>query len=171
MEQNLNNKKVELKDKLFSFYDSNKLKIYVFLGILLIIVISAISFNLISKKKNMLISEKYVQANLYLAINETQKSKIIYEEIISSKNNFYSILALNAILEKNLETDSSKILGYFEIIEKLNKSSNEQTDLIILKKALYLIKSASPQEGKQLLKNLIEKDSKFKFLAEEIITN
>ena len=170
MEQNLNNK-VELKDKLFSFYDSNKLKIYVFLGILLIIVISAISFNLISKKKNMLISEKYVQANLYLAINETQKSKIIYEEIISSKNNFYSILALNAILEKNLETDSSKILGYFEIIEKLNKSSNEQTDLIILKKALYLIKSASPQEGKQLLKNLIEKDSKFKFLAEEIITN
>jgi len=171
MEQNLNNKKVELKDKLFSFYDSNKLKIYVFLGILLIIVISAISFNLISKKKNMLISEKYVQANLYLAINETQKSKIIYEEIISSKNNFYSILALNAILEKNLETDSSKILGYFEIIEKLNKSSNEQTDLIILKKALYLIKNASPQEGKQLLKNLIEKDSKFKFLAEEIITN
>lgn len=170
MEQNLNNK-VELKDKLFSFYDSNKLKIYAFLGILLIIVISAISFNLISKKKNMLISEKYVQANLYLAINETQKSKIIYEEIISSKNNFYSILALNAILEKNLETDSSKILGYFEIIEKLNKSSSEQTDLIILKKALYLIKGASPQEGKQLLKNLIEKDSKFKFLAEEIITN
>ena len=31
------------------------------------------------------------------------KLKIIYEEIINRKNNFYSVLSLNRIIENNLE--------------------------------------------------------------------
>ena len=62
------------------------------------------------KKKNEIISEKYIQAGLYLSSNEMKNAKKIYEEIIESKNKFYSILALNTILEKNLESnDKEKI--------------------------------------------------------------
>ena len=51
---------------------------------------------------------------------------------------FYSTLALNNIIEKNLRNNNAKILKYFEIIENLKKK--DQKDLINFKKALYLIK-------------------------------
>ena len=41
------------------------------------------------KKKMNLISEKYIQAGLYLSSNDKLKSKKIYKEIILSKNKFY----------------------------------------------------------------------------------
>ena len=85
------------------------------------------SFYEINKQKNNLISEKYIEAGLYLASNDLEKSKILYEQIIFSKNPFYSTLSLNTILEKDLEKDSSKILKYFEIIEKNNKSKKNKT--------------------------------------------
>ena len=168
MEQNLNNK-LELKDKLISFYNSNKLKIYSLVSILLIIFISLIILKINFNKKNILISEKYILAGI-LETNNKEKSKNLYEEIINSDNEFYSILALNSILEKNLISDENKIINYFNIVEKLNKN-HEKKDLIVFKKALYLIKISKIDEGNQLLNNLIEKNSKLKFLAEEILIN
>ena len=81
---------------------------------------------------------------------------------------FYSILALNTIIEKNLEKDENKILSYFVIIEKI-KNSKEQKDLISLKKALFLLKNSRVEEGNKILKKLIETESKLKFLAKEIL--
>ena len=95
-----------------------------------------------------------------IKINEKLwKSIEIYEEIIFSRNNFYSILSLNMILEKNLVPDKDKILNYFKTIEDKNLS-DEQIDLIVFKKALYLIKTSNIEEGNNLLKNLIDKNSK-----------
>jgi hypothetical protein len=51
MEQNLN-KKTDLKDKLIYFYKENKLKIYSFTGILIIIFISIIFIIIINQKNN-----------------------------------------------------------------------------------------------------------------------
>ena len=113
-------------------------------------------------------SEKFVKAGLYLSSNNREKSKDLYEEIILSKNKFYSILALNTILEKDLVTDKNKIFQYFKIVEELNKPQ-EQTDLVIFKKALYLIKISNIKEGNELLKKLIDENSKLKLLAEEIL--
>ena len=72
------------------------------------------------------------------------------------------------ILEKNLVPDKDKILNYFKTIEGKNLS-DEQIDLIVFKKALYLIKISNIEEGNNLLKNLIDKNSKLKTLAEEIL--
>jgi hypothetical protein len=115
-----------------------------------------------------LIAEKYIQAGLLSSSNKQEKSKKIYEEIILSENNFYSILSLNTILEENLITDKNKILEYFSIVEKLTKS-NDQLDLIFFKKALFLIKKQEITEGKAILEKLINKESKYKFLAEEVL--
>ena len=167
MEQNVNNK-IELKDRLISFYNNNKLKIYVFFLTLIIILFSTVLFKVNKDKKNILIAEKYIEAGLYLASDKKNQSKNLYEEIILSKNSFYSILALNIILEKNLISDKKIILNYFKILEKI-KNSKEQTDLIKFRKALYLIKINNTEEGKEILKNLIEEESALKQLVEEIM--
>jgi ribonucleotide reductase beta subunit family protein with ferritin-like domain len=168
MEENKEHKK-ELKDKLIFFFKSNKLKIYLFFG-LLFIIISVFTFSSINNhKKNNIIAEKYINAGLNLTAKNIKKAEVLYEEIILSKNNFYSLLALNTALEKNLFTDSNKVLKFFEIVEKLDNSS-EQQDLIIFKKALYLIKIGNKEEGNKLLRVIIKKNSKLKTLAENIIS-
>ena len=168
MEQKINNK-IVLKDKLISFFQTHKYKLSVFASILIITFISIFILKINGEKKNSLIAEKYIKAGLYLAENKRDQSKNLYEEIILSKNKFYSILALNTILEKDLESNRDVILKYFESLEKLNKSK-EQTDLIIFKKALYLIKISNLEEGNKLFKKLIDENSKYKNLAEEIIS-
>ena len=169
MEQNLETK-LEFKQKLSNFYINNKLKIFVFLITLTIGFLSAIYFNHHNKKKNILIAEKYVLAGLFLASDKEDEARPLYEEIIQSKNQFYSVLALNTILEKNLIKNKDQILNYYKILEK-NISDKELKDLIVLKKALYLIKNSNDQEGLILLKNLINKNSNLKFIAQEIIKN
>ena len=168
MDQNLN-KKIELKDKLVALFQENKLKIYSLIGILLVTFITIIFININNEKRNILISEKYVQAGLYLGLDNKKKSKDLYKEIIFSKNKFYSTLSLYTILEKNLETDNNKILDYFKIVEKLVKSKS-QKDLLIFKKALYLIKISKIQEGNDLLTSLVKSNSELKNIAEEIIS-
>ena len=168
MDQNLN-KKIELKDKLVTLFQENKLKIYSLIGILLVIFITIIFININNEKRNILISEKYVQAGLYFGLDNKKKSKDLYKEIIFSKNKFYSTLSLYTILEKNLETDNNKILDYFKIVEKLVKSKS-QKDLLIFKKALYLIKISKIQEGNDLLTSLVKSNSELKNIAEEILS-
>ena len=167
MEQNKTNK-IELKDRLISFYNTNKIKIYIFIGILLLIIFSMAFITISNEKNNILIGNKYIKAGLYLTSGKKDQSKNLYEEIIFSKNKFYSILALNKLLENNLISDKNKILNYFQIVEKIN-ISQEQHDLIVFKKALYLLKISNNKNGNELLENLIKNNSKLNSLAKEIL--
>ena len=169
MDQNLDNKK-EFKEKLILFFKENKLKLLAFSAILILVLFIFLFLQLKEKKKNNLNSEKYIQAGIYLATNDLEKSKEIYVEIIKNKSKFYSILALNAIIEKNLEIDKKKVLGYFDIVENLT-NSHEQKDLIIFKKALFLMANSEDQKGKELLKKLSEKNSKIKLAIDEVLKN
>ena len=167
METNLENK-LSLKEKLLNFFNSNRLKIYIFLIILLAATVSVIIINKNNDKKNNIIAEKYIQAGIFLSLNKNEEAKLLYEEIVLSKNNFYSILALNSILEKKLISDKEKIKKYFSILKKLDYSE-DKSDLIILKNALFLIKNNEVELGQKYLKELIEKESKLKIIAQEII--
>ncbi len=167
MEQEIN-KHTEFKDKLIQFLKRNKNKLLIFFLIIIISILTIFLLNLYDKKKNILASEKYIQAGLFLTHGKSEKSKKIYEEIILSKNKFYSILALNTILENNLEPDKNVVLNYFRVLEEINISS-EQKDLIKFKKALFLIDNSNIEEGNRLLKNLIDSESALKKIAEEII--
>ena len=158
----------KIKDKFFSFVKKNYIKILfiVFLVILFLVILIFLQFN--HKKKNTLISEEYMKASLMISSNELEKSKKILENIIFSKNKFYSNLALNLILEKKIEKDFTKIISYFETVEKLNLSKDQQ-ELLIFKKALYLLKNSKVQEGEKLLKNLANSNSNIKNLAINIL--
>ena len=72
------------------------------------------------------------------------------------------------IIEKNLVLDEQKILEYFSVLEKI-KIPEDKKDLIIIKKALYFLKASKNDNGNKLLKEVINKNSKFKSLAEEIM--
>lgn len=169
MEQNIETK-LDLKDKFINFYNSNKLKILIFSIILSIALIMVMFLKYFNEKQNIIIADKYIKAGLYLSSNKKENAKEIYEEIILSKNKFYSILALNTILEKNLITNKEKILKYFNILEK-STSTKDQKDLIALKKAIYLIKELKIKEGNDLLNKLISDNSILKPIAEELVKN
>ena len=101
MDQNIESK-LEIKDRILNFYNSNKRKV-IFLAVTLVIfLILGVFLNYKNEKKNILIAEKYVQAGLLLSSKDNNGAKILFEEIILSKNKFYSILALNTLIEKKI---------------------------------------------------------------------
>ena len=169
MEQSLD-KKPELKDAIQSFFNNNKKKFLLFISVAIVMTIALFLWKDNNHKKNILISEKYTKAQLLLSNNEKEAATKHYEEIIFSKNKFYSVLALNVILEKELIKDKKKILEFFNIIENLSyKEAN--IDLIHFKKALFYQKNKDTQKGNKLLNDLIEKNSNFKNLAQNILKN
>lgn len=169
MEQNLENK-INIKLKVLNFYNLNRVKIFALLIICFIALIFILLLEHKKQKNNILIAEKYVQASLYLSSNKNKNAKLILEEIILSKNKFYSILALNIIIERDLIKKEDKVLSYFKILENLNYSE-EKKDLISFKKALYLLKNNKKEEGNFLLEVLIKKNSNFKSLAKDALEN
>jgi len=161
--------KIEIKGKIINFYNNNKAKIYLFILILILSLVLLSFFKVNNEKKNIIAAEKYIEAGIYLGTNKKKEDATkIYEEIILSGNKFYSILALNTVIEKNLILDKNKILEYFEILEE-SISTKNQKDLILLKKAIYLIKNSDIQRGNNILKKLIEENSSLKALAQELV--
>tara|TARA_B100001939_G_scaffold345143_1_gene361063 strand:- start:2314 stop:2823 length:510 start_codon:yes stop_codon:yes gene_type:complete len=167
MDQNSENK-LDFKDKIKNFYLSNKFKIYLLIISFSVVIIFLILLKFYNEKQNSIVAEKYVQAGISLTLENKEAAKLLLEEIIISENNFYSILALNTLIEKNLVTDNAKILKFFEILEN-SISTKEKKDLIKLKKALFLIKNSDFQNGHNLLKILIKENSNLKSIAQEIL--
>ena len=167
MNENLE-RKIDFKQSLISFYRKNKFKLIFFFIIVLLAIVGIFLMNISKEKKNLLISEKYIKAGVYLSLNDNDQSLKIFREIIMSKNNFYSPLSLYTIIEKNLETNPNEILKYFDIIENLN-IEEEQKELILLKKALYLINIDKKKEAISILQKLTKTQSNYKVLANEIL--
>ena len=169
MEQNAENK-ADFKSKLINFYILHKIKILTLAIILIIFFTFLIFLNYKNEKDNELVAENYIKAGIYLASNKKKDAIEIYDNIILGKNDFYSILSLNTILEKNLISDQKTIIKYFEILEE-KISNKEQENLILLKKALYLIKIEDVQNGNNLLKSLAERDTILKTVVQDLLKN
>lgn len=168
MDQNENNNK--FLDKLILITKENKIKIYIITIILTVSIILSLLYSQYQNKKNVLIAEKYIEAGVHLSSNNKDSAKKILEDIIQSKNSFYSILSLSIILERDLISSEEKILNYFSTVQSTIKSQ-DQIDLLTFKKALYLIKIKKLKDGQELLKKLINEDSRLASLAKEVIEN
>ena len=97
-----------------------------------------------------------------------ENAKGLYEEIILSNNKFYSILALNKIIENELVLENNKILNYFNHLEQAITLQRNK-DLITLKKALFLIKISNQKEADDLLNSLIINNSNLKSIAKDLL--
>ena len=69
--------KIEFKDKLSRIYTRHKIKIYILLIIFLSAVSSMIFMENYNEKKNKLISEKYIQAGLYLSSEKKENAILL----------------------------------------------------------------------------------------------
>ena len=163
-------KNLEFTEKLKLFFKEQKFKIILIFCTCVLISIIFLAMKIFQERENILISEKFIKANIFLSTQNEDKSKELYEEIIKSKNKFYSILALNTIIEKELENDENIIINYFDILQDLS-ISRDQRDLLIFKKALYLIQISKTKEGKDLLKKLSSSNSYLKNIADQILEN
>ena len=166
MEQNLD-KTNNLQEKFNSIMKKNKIKIFFLIATVILLIFSFFLIKENKKKNNILISENYFKATILLSEGKNLEAKNNLEKVILSKNKIYSLLALNLILEKNLESDNKIVLSHFNLLEKLNLSK-EMNDLIIFKKALFLIKNNEKEAGNEILNNLIKENSSLKSLAQEI---
>jgi len=167
MENNFENK-INYTDRIINYVNKNKKIFITIIFFLIILLIGILYIDKYQNSKNREISEKFIKAGIYLSSKNKDKSNSIYKEIILSKNKFYSLLALNNIIDNELETNSDEILKLFEILESINLEK-EQKNLIKLKKALYLIKISRNKEGNDLLKELISDNSIWKNTAEELL--
>ena len=163
-------KNLEFTNKLKLFFIKQKVKIIIIFFTFILISIIFFAIKIFQERENISISEKFIKANIYLSSENKDKSKELYEEIIKSKNKFYSILALNTILEKELENNEDVIINYFDILQDLSIPP-EQKDLLIFKKALYLIQISKTEEGKGLLRKLSNSDSYLKNISDQILEN
>ena len=136
--------------------------------LLCLIIFGFIGLDILKDKKNEKTAEKYIQAGLLFSQKELESSKRLYLEVIDDENKFYSLLALNNIIEKNLIEDTEKVLELFKKIENIKTEKTHQ-DLVKLKKALYLMKSLKLEESKKLLNEIIENNSVWKEVALDIL--
>jgi len=162
-----NEKEINSIEKIENFLRKNKNILLIILTLIIFVLIGVGYLNYYQKSKNEKVSEKFVQAGIYLSLNQQEKSKEIYKEIITSKNKFYSLLALNSIIDNDLEQNNEEVLELFNIVEN-TKIEKEQKNLVKLKKALYLIKISKDKEGEKLLNEIISDNSIWKETAVEI---
>ena len=169
MEQNIDSK-IDFKSRVINFYKENKIKTLLFFLVILISSISIILLQAYYEKKNNQVSELLINAGILYTQDEKDRAKKIYEDILKSNNSFYSTLALNNIIEKDLENNDDKILEYFDIIDNLQKNK-EQKDVLKFKKALFLLKKFKKEEAKIILNELVKSDSKIKNLVDDILAD
>ena len=162
-----NEKEKNSLEKIENFLRKNKNSLLIILTLIIFFLIGISYFNYYQKSKNEKVSEKFVQAGIYLSLNKQEESKKIYKEIVTSKNKFYSLLALNSIIDNDLEQNNEEVLELFKIVEN-TRIEKEQKNLVKLKKALYLIKMSRDNEGEKLLNEIISDDSIWKETASEI---
>ena len=139
---------ITLKSKIINFYKNNKIIIFTFIIILLILAISTVYLVESNKSKRIALADNYIEAKIYLANNDKEKAKSILEKIIFSNDRTYSALSLFLYLNENLTTDQEKLVGLFNQVLENNKFEKEVKDLVIFKKAL--IQSNFVNESKLL---------------------
>ena len=75
-------KNIEFIDKLKLFFVEQKIKIILIFSTFIVILIIFAVTTIFQERKNILISEKFIKANIFLSSENKDKSKDLYEEII-----------------------------------------------------------------------------------------
>ena len=154
-------------EKLINFLKRKKKLLLIIIILVFFSFLGLLYLNNNKNVKNIKISQEYVKAGIFLSSKNNEKAKIIYKDIILSKNKFYSLSALNNIIENNLEDNNEEVLTLFKIIEN-SGNKKEYINLVKLKKSLYLKKISKIEDADKLLKEIIEDNSMWKKLATEI---
>ena len=150
------------KSRIKKFYESNKIFIFSFI-LILIILFGSFSFYLENKeRKKILLSENYIQAKFYLDNDNKYEALNTLKEVMFANDPVYSTLSLFLILNHNLIVDYKEISLLFDHLLENNKFEKELRNLLIYKKALFNSNFVAESELLETIKPLLNTDTLWK---------
>ena len=157
----------ELPEKNFIYFLKSNSKIFIYSITVLILLIGISSwFVYESKKEKVKISEDFVRAQVLINNNNKNEAKEILKGIVEKKNTVYASLSLFLLIDKDLIEDKNIVISYFDHLIIDNKSyTEEDLDLLRLKKAIYISDRKKEQEILKLLNPVINSNSVWKTQA------
>ena len=156
------NSEISEKVKFIDLLKKN-FKLLLSLLILSFVIISILLwFDHSNKSKREKISEDFIQAKILLENQRNIKAHNILKNIIEKKDNIYSPLSLFLIIEKNLETDKTTIINYFNQILNIGSIEKEDLNLLRLKKAIFISENSKEKDMLELLNPIINSNSVWK---------
>ena len=151
---------------------NKNIKSLIILSIFIILILFGYFFyNETQKRKEIKLSEYYMQASFEFKKERIVTSKQLLENIINEKHKFYSPLALYFIIDNNLETEQKKIINYFDIILSINSIDKENLNLIKIKKAIFLFEIANEETIISILNPIINSESVWRGMAIKFMSN
>ena len=152
-----------------NFVKKNSKLLILLLVTILIFLFTYLFYKNLQDKSNIQIAEKYTTASILIKQNKIEESKILLEAIIKKKHQFYSPLSLYLIIDNDIENDNKKIISFFDQILKNNSISNENLNLIKIKKAIYLINIDDEKLIIETLNPVINSNSVWREIAINLI--
>ena len=154
--------KIDTTNLLLNFFKKKQKYLYVVLILVILILISFFYLDHRKENLNLKASDNYNYAKILIDQEKLDKSKKILTSLIKDDSGFHSALALNLIIDQDLEKDQNKIVEFFEIVLKKRNLDNENKNLIRLKKAMYVSNYKSEQEILKILNPVINSNSIWK---------
>ena len=157
------------KKNFLSFVKSNSKTIISIVSILILFFVTYIWFDNNKKKRNIKVSEDFINAKILLEEGKDHEAKNQLEKIINKRNSVYSPLSLFLIIDKDLESNNSVIINNFDVILSITTLDDEDTNLIKLKKAIFISESSNEQEILKLLNPVINSNSVWKLQSAKFL--
>ena len=114
-----------------------------------------------SDTKKTKLSESFVDAKILLSQKKPGQALEVLKEIIE-KDSTYSVLSLYLVIDQDLLNDNKEILRYFDEVLSINTLTNEDHNLIKLKKAIFLSSEANEDDLLEILNPIINSESIWK---------
>ena len=124
-------------ERIKNFFINNKKKLFFSVSIILILIISYLTYEQFLIKKKINLSNKYNESSLNFSLKNTTKVKKEMVDIVYKKDKTYSPLALYFIIDNNIISSDKEINELFDIIFEINKLDEEIKNLVIYKKGLF----------------------------------
>ena len=160
-----------LQNKITNFVKENLKKIVILSIFLTLILFAYFFYNDAQKKNEIKLSEQYTLSTIQFKEKKIDESKKLLENIINKSHKFYSPLALYFIIDNNLETDSSKIINFFDKILSINSIDQENIDLIKIKKAIFLFSLGNEELIIKTLNPIINSESIWRNMAIKLVSD
>ena len=167
----MNDQNLDIKEnKLKIFFQTNLKKGILLILTVIIIFFGYIAYNYYKDVQNTKVSDKFNSVLVKISKNEKIQIQDQLIEIIEEKNKFYSPMALNLIIEKNIKIKDEEIINLFNIVLTISDLDKSDKDLFKIKKALFLSKeNQNEEEILKLLKPIINSESVWKVKALTIL--
>ena len=150
------------KSRIKKFYESNKIFIFSFI-LILIILFGSFSFYLENQeRKKILLSENYIQAKIYLENGNNNEALNTLKKVIFANDSTYSTLSFFLILNQNLISDYKEISALYDHLLENNNFEKELRNLLIYKKSLFSSNYVSETELLETIKPLLNTDTLWK---------